>query len=368
MIDSIRGKYLVEICRKSINDNGASVFPTRVFLKKMKRSVKYCSASIMIFANIVGVYSCDSRNGPLDLQAEPVFESENKFEAGQNYPNRRVNSQESSLKPKRVISLDFCADQYVLQFVDRENILALSMDAEAEFSYLKEKAKGIKKTRSTAEDALILEPDLIVRSYGGGANAAAFFEKAGVRVLNVGWAGDFNDIKKVTREMAKGLGADERGEELIAEIDSRLAAIRQYQSDQSLAPDNHQVLYLTPSGTTTGSGSLIHEMLREAGLVNFQSMAGWRSLPLERLVYEQPNIIAAGFFDDSASQAGGWSSMRHPIARQQLKNKPVIGLKGSWLSCGAWFAMDGVEALAYAEGASAKNSTRNDPQVNQGDD
>ena len=39
-------------------------------------------------------------------------------------------------RAQRVISLDYCADQYVLKFVDPENIVALSPDAEEPFSYL----------------------------------------------------------------------------------------------------------------------------------------------------------------------------------------------------------------------------------------
>lgn len=48
-----------------------------------------------------------------------------------------------------------------------------------------------------AEDILALQPDLIVRSYGGGPNAAAFFKRAGVPVLNVGRANTLGDVQNV---------------------------------------------------------------------------------------------------------------------------------------------------------------------------
>ena len=35
--------------------------------------------------------------------------------------------------PRWIVSLDYCADQYVLKFADREDILALSPDAEKRF-------------------------------------------------------------------------------------------------------------------------------------------------------------------------------------------------------------------------------------------
>jgi len=244
-----------------------------------------------------------------------------------------------SARPMRIVSLDFCADQYVLKMVEPERILAVSPDAAAPFSYMRESAAGVRSVRSSAEDVMILKPDLVVRSYGGGPNAAAFFEKAGVPVLNVGWAGDVQGIKRVTSDMAKGLGAPERGADIVADMDARLAALK-------TQPQNNKVLYMTPSGTTTGTGSLVHEMLEIAGLENFQTEPGWRTLPLERLAYERPDMVAAAFFDTNKLEKDAWSAMRHPVARAQIKDLPTVALNGSWMSCGGWFTLDGIEALA----------------------
>ena len=256
-----------------------------------------------------------------------------------------VGSQNET-RPVRIVSLDYCADQYVLKMVNRKHILAVSPDAAKSFSYMRKKAVGLKSVRSTAEDVMILKPDLVVRSYGGGPNAVAFFEKAGVPVLNVGWAGDIDGIKRVTSEMAEGLGVPERGEEIIADMDARLAGLK-------TQPDNNKVLYMTPSGTTSGPGSLVHEIMIEAGFENFEAKAGWRSLPLERFAYERPDMVAAAFFDTNSLEKDSWSPMRHPIARAQIAELPTVALNGSWMSCGAWFSMDAIEALAdrnYLEG------------------
>ena len=90
-------------------------------------------------------------------------------------------------RPRRIVSLDYCADQYLLQLADREQILALSPDATSPFSYLREQARDMHTVRAVAEDVLSLNPDLIIRSYGGGASAPAFFERAGVPVVQLPW-------------------------------------------------------------------------------------------------------------------------------------------------------------------------------------
>lgn len=247
----------------------------------------------------------------------------------------------------RIVSLDYCADQYVLKLADAEQILAISPDARKPFSYMRQAASEIPTVRPVAEDVLILKPDLIVRSYGGGPNAAAFFERAGVPVLQVGWASsidgeELGSIPSLLQHMADGLGQSGRGTALVDEYRARLSSIRGTIS-------NKTAMYMTPAGVTTGPGSLVHEMLETAGLENFQSRPGWRSLPLERLAYEQPDLVAAAFYESLANHPDAWSASKHPVARAQLANQDVVPLSGASTACGGWFLMDAVEALA--EGA-----------------
>ena len=248
----------------------------------------------------------------------------------------------------RIVSLDYCADQYVLKLADREQILAISPDATKDFSYMRDEAVGMPTVRPVAEDVLILKPDLVVRAYGGGPNAEAFFERAGVPVLTVGWTSNVDSeevgsIPSLIQHMADGMGQSQRGQDLIKEFRARLAAIEK-------RTDGETALYLTPAGVTTGPGAMVHEMLLEAGFENFQKKPGWRSIPLERLAYEQPDIVAAAFFDQLTNHPDSWSPMKHPVAEQQLAPDKVIPLKGAWTACGGWFILDAIEALAEGGG------------------
>lgn len=252
--------------------------------------------------------------------------------------------QTSSDRPMRIVSLDFCSDQYVLKFADPEQILAVSPHAVKDFSYMREEAVGVPTVRPIAEDVLILKPDLIVRSYGGGPNAAAFFERAGVPVLQVGWASTIDgegpgSIPFLLQSMADGLGQSKRGQALVVEYRDRLRRLKS-------RPSSDTALYMSPSGYTTGSGSLAHEMMLAAGLTNFEQSPGWRPVPLERLAYEQPDLIAASYFEELANPLDAWSASRHPVARNQLAKPETVPIQGAWVSCGGWFILNGVEALS----------------------
>ena len=238
-----------------------------------------------------------------------------------------------------IVSLDYCADQFVLGLAQRRDILAVSPDAGAAFSYMRAVAAGLPAVRPRAEDVLALRPDLVVRSYGGGPNARAFFERAGVPVLQIGFADDIDGARAVIRHAARGLGAPERGEWLIGEMDARLRAARVH------APGT-RALYMTPAGYTAGPGTLVDDLFAAAGLDNFQSRPGWRPLPLERLAYERPDLVAEAAFGEGTSHDDAWTAFRHPVARRAARSVPAAVIDGATTSCGAWFLADAVAALA----------------------
>ena len=242
--------------------------------------------------------------------------------------------------PRRIISLDYCADQYVLRFADRDDILALSPGADKRFSYMREEAKGMQQVRPRTADVLALEPDLIVRSYGGDPNVTAFMERAGVPVVQIGFPRTIDEVREEVVRVGGELGQYETAKQVIEDMDQRLAALA------AKASKNPEALYMTPVGVTTGPGSLVHELMTAAGLSNFQTRNGWNPLPLERLAYERPDLIVAAFFESKTNHVDSWSAARHPVAQAQLRELPVSAIEGAWTSCGGWFLIEAVETMA----------------------
>lgn len=239
----------------------------------------------------------------------------------------------------RIVSLDYCADQFVMKLADREHVLALSPDAGAPFSYMRDAAAAYPTVLPRAEDVLILEPDVVVRAYGGGPKAAAFFARSGVPVVQIGLTDSLDGVRATVRRIAKALGVAGRGEAIVARMDARLAAIR--------APEARpKTLYMTPSGFTAGPGTLVDEMLGVAGLANFQQVRGWRPLPLEHLAYQSPELVAFASFGSGSAHDRARTPARHPVARRRTGEAPVVALDGATTSCGGWFLLDAVEALA----------------------
>ncbi len=247
--------------------------------------------------------------------------------------------------PQAVVSLDYCADQYVLRLVDRARIRAVSPDAGADYSYMRDAARGLPHVRPTAEEVLALAPDLVVRSYGGGPRVAAFLERVGVPVLQVGYASDLAQAQEVVVEMARGLGNEPEGAVIAAEMEARLAAVARATATSGAGSSAGAALYVTPGGVTAGRGTMINALFEAAGLTSFEEGRGWRPIPLEPLAYETPDRVARARFG-AADPVNAWSSARHPVLRARTRGVPETIVEGAWTACAGWYLVDAVEALA----------------------
>ena len=235
-----------------------------------------------------------------------------------------------------IVSLDYCADQFVLALADREQILALSKDAERQFSYLRDKAAGIPKVRAAAEDVVALNPDIVVRSWGGDARALALYQRFGIRTVQIGYADDVEGTGDLLREVASAIGQTARAEAILSA------------APKPAAPSGRKAVYVTPGGVSAGKGTMIESIMTYAGLENANSGTGWTSLPLENLVMEPPGLLLAAFFgfDDDATDR--WSVSRHPVMQRLLAQAQVIDMDEARVSCGGWFVAEEAADIAAA--------------------
>lgn len=239
----------------------------------------------------------------------------------------------------RVMSLDSCADQYVMALAPRPSIVGLSPRADDADSALRARAAGLPLKRATLESTLSARPDVVVRYWGGDPGLLRGLERRGVRVVTIEDAADFDGVRRDVRAVARALGNAAGGERLVADMDAKLRASQG-------AWGGKRALYVTPSGFTAGPGTLVDSVLRGAGLVNAAERPGFSAAPLESLVLNPPSLMVRGFFD--ARRGDRWGAGRNPLLRRLGEGRTVADLPGAWLGCPAWFAADAVQMLAQA--------------------
>lgn len=249
----------------------------------------------------------------------------------------------ASGKPQRIVSTNVCADQLALALVDRVRILSVSrMAIEPEISNLAEEARGIRINNARAEEIVELKPDLILGDIYTGKGANRLASTIGVPVHIVGIASSLDDVRKVIHDVAAALGEPERGEQLVAQMNARIA--------KTHSPTTKPITALVyePNGLTAGAGTLTNDILAAAGLTNLApKLTGqaYATVALETVVAAAPQLL---ILDDSygATASRAQSILRHPAFRA-LEGKTALYKIPSrlWLCPGPWVG-EAVERLA----------------------
>lgn len=245
--------------------------------------------------------------------------------------------------PQRIVSLDYCADQFVLALADRNQIAGVSHGAGRDDSFFRARAHGLRQIRPSLEEVLALHPDLIVRNWGGPWDAAAVYARFHVPVLHVGDVTDFTAARADLVRAADAFGQHERGQALARDLDLRLARL-QARAPRQAPP----VMYLSAGGAVAGRGVMMDAVIRAAGGRNVWTGDGWTVLPLERMVETPPALIALAFFDGGRERMNAWSPSRHPVLRHALANARTVGLPPASISCEAWYDIDAAERINAA--------------------
>ena len=237
--------------------------------------------------------------------------------------------------PQRVVSINLCADQFVVALADPTQIAALSpLAADPALSAVAGQARAFPRVRPNAEAALAFRPDLVVAGAWGGREAEAILARRGIAVLRLPLAEDFAAIRAQLLLVGAALGQQARAARLADEMDRRLAAITPAGGEAGLV--------WQAAGFTPGRGTLADAVLRAAGRANAAPFAGYGAVRLEALLKHPPALLVL----PARAQGGGTSLAEALLAHPALASLPVRPIEPAWLACGSFETVRAVEALA----------------------
>lgn len=200
--------------------------------------------------------------------------------------------------PRRIVSLNLCADQLVVLLAEPERIAALSKLArDRSLSYVAERADAFPIVQPYAESVLAHQPDLVLAGRLSATPTVQFLQAKGVPVLQINLLSSFDAIREQTRSVGRALGAAEKAEKLVAEMDAVLAADDPPALDAPhRRPGRPRPVALTwqPGGFTAGSGTLVDAVLQAAGYDNMAALNGLKGygfLTLEAVAAGKPDLL-----------------------------------------------------------------------------
>jgi iron complex transport system substrate-binding protein len=180
--------------------------------------------------------------------------------------------------PARIVSLNLCADQYLLALADPAQIVALTRFArDPNMSAAANAARTIPVTRGSAEDVLMLRPDLVIASPFRRQTVAAVLAGRNVATLD-------------------------------------------------LPPADSYAAFLT------GTGTLVDELMQRLGLANLATRLGkpaLSQLSLEQMALARPDYLIVESATDRVTDQGT-EMLHHPI----LDGIPRLRIPEAWTVCG----------------------------------
>jgi iron complex transport system substrate-binding protein len=245
--------------------------------------------------------------------------------------------------PSRVVSLDLCTDQLLVELAQRDRIAAVThLAADPAVSAIPEQARGIAITHGNAEDVLRYDPDLILAGPFGVASTVDLLRRLGRRVVVVPLPQDLDGVRASVRVVAGAVGEVARGEAMIAELDRRLAALAPRASPAPTA------LIYQVGGSVSGPGTLADAILAAADLRNMSAayrLSRGGQVPLESLIAKPPDLLVLASQENEYRTAIA-DNLRHPILRRLREHGASVELPWRFWLCGTPHIADAIERLA----------------------
>lgn len=201
------------------------------------------------------------------------------------------------------------------------------------------------------EELAAIAPDVIVisgMSMAGADNPYAALKDAGINVIYVPTSETIEDVKLDIEFLAAYMDAEEKGAELVADIDAAVADI----SAKAASVTEKKTVYFeigaAPYLYSCGSGTFIDEIISLVGAENiYAAESGWLSNSEESVIAADPDIIISnvaydGYDFNEIKTRVGWDNIK------AVKNGDVYYVDSNSVSRPSQYIVDGMYAVAKA--------------------
>lgn len=207
-------------------------------------------------------------------------------------------------QPVRVMSLNQCTDQLVLQLLPPDRIASVTWLArDPRFSLEAAAANRVPVNHGGLEEVARTRPDLIVTDTFSNPAGRAILRGMGYPMVELADATSIADIRRNVRTLAAALDRREQGERLIAQMDRALA---------HPAPRTPPVRVAAWDRDGMGTGTITDAVLRAAGAVD----VGTRTGDIEALLAVDPAMLVDTGADVHAPSRGD-DRAHHPIVQHR---------------------------------------------------
>lgn len=264
------------------------------------------------------------------------------------------------MQPKRIVSLTYGTDEILTALVSTDRIASYSKyagDDGISFLTKDEVAKVGRTVDMEPEHILALAPDLVIASTSTPMQTVEVLTHSGIPVYVSAIPTTVEEMKGKVRGVAKAVHEEEKGEALVSDMESKLAALASKLS--AVSPDKERVaLGMSFRGILGKKGTLFSDVLRLAhvkdGAAVYEVPKGADAyLSLEILPKIDPDVILLPTWrvkagDDTKAFEEGLLS--NPALREvtAVKERRLVPFSEKYKYVMSQHVVDAVEAAARA--------------------
>ena len=248
--------------------------------------------------------------------------------------------------PKRIVSINVCADQLVATLVEQERIISLSyLSRDPNSSWLGSLTEKIHINHGTAEEIISLNPDLVVTGAFGFRPTVSILKRLGYRVLELPFAKTIDDISTNLNLLTNAVGNNKKTNALID---------RFYEETKKVPISTTEVLPLFVNYETNGwisrDDSLPNHIAQRVGFNTIGRQYEVRTshkIDLEALLILGPDLINIGYqWNESPALVSEY--MQHPALEELLRRTKQINVPDPYWLCGSLKTQDAILILKQA--------------------
>ncbi len=209
--------------------------------------------------------------------------------------------------PKRIASINLCADQMLLKLANPGSVMALGPFArDPLLSFLAERAQTFPQVNNRTENLLYIQADAVAVGPFDNMYLRAALRRRDVMEIVVGRWVSLSEVKQGVRNFSNTVGVEAAGSTLISEIEIALADLRGL-----VKGDHPQSFLLLHRRGYVGEGEIVAELLEIAGLINAAKGAAAQFMSVESVVALRPSLLVVSG-RDVRTEDRGLELLEHP--------------------------------------------------------
>ena len=241
----------------------------------------------------------------------------------------------------RVMSLNLCADPYLMAFADKAQIVALTpLSRDAWLSASAAAAQNFPVNDGQIEAIIELKPDLVIVSSWSDPMRNALIKRLGFELLTLDAAQNYTAARDEIITLGKAIGREAQARAYLQNLDTALAALQKL----THAP---KVLPLQRRNLTVGQGHILDDILSRAGAVNLgrdTSDSPMRRVSLESALAVQADYILVNETDEMPDSRG-MEFITHPALARAYPATRRLHIDNNLLVCAGASTPRAVAAL-----------------------